>query len=158
MSLMRPAAVVLVVGALIVLTGCDDNGDGASRNSAATTTTSEPAPRLSLQREPNLPPTETGPLRRGSGAASGWTVAQALRHVGGARIHVGGGTVTVRRSTLTCWGAGRPWKKGQKRVWRRFACIAPTFRGAAAGPDALLVIVPRGRKRFSILSARFSRY
>jgi hypothetical protein len=78
--------------------------------------------------------------------------------VGGARIEVEDRLITADSSTVVCWGVGHPSRKHTSRVWRRFSCIAPTFRGAVAGPDALFVLVPLDSKRFVIRQARFSRY
>jgi hypothetical protein len=90
--------------------------------------------------------------------ASAWSAATAMRRVGRATVKVGGRSARVDPSTLVCWGVGAPERAGSKRAWRRFDCIAPTFRGAAAGPDLLFSVEPTGRAAYRIENARFASY
>jgi hypothetical protein len=91
-------------------------------------------------------------------SASAWSAATAMRRVRTARVSVGGRAVKVDPTTLVCWGVGRSQRRGATRLWRRFDCIAPTFRGAAAGPDLLFSVQPTGRARFRIERPRLTSY
>jgi hypothetical protein len=64
----------------------------------------------------------------------------------------------VDPTTVVCWGVGSSERHAMARLWRRFDCIAPTFRGPQAGPDILFVLEPTGPTTFRVLNARFSSY
>jgi hypothetical protein len=66
--------------------------------------------------------------------------------------------MAIDPATVVCWGVGTSERRGGVRAWRRFECIAPTFRGVRAGPDVLFVLQPTGKDTFARLNTRFSRY
>ena len=110
------------------------------------------------------PPTRTerssatvaAPAAGGNGPA--WTEVKARRRVAGSVIHVNGRRFAIDGATVACWGAGPAGIRAAVRVWARFDCVAPTFVGAAAGPDLLFVLVPTGRTSFDVRDARLSQY
>jgi hypothetical protein len=73
-------------------------------------------------------------------------------------LAVDGRRVRIDPTTVVCWGLGPSERRGQRRVWSRFNCIAPTFRGAHAGPDVLFELRPMSAATSKILNARFSSY
>jgi hypothetical protein len=98
------------------------------------------------------------PIPRPPAAAPAWTAATARRLVGKSTITVAGRPVAIDASALVCWRIRRPRARRGAVSGPRFKCIAPTFRGAAAGPDILVVVQPTSRTTFAVLDARFSRY
>jgi hypothetical protein len=158
MSLRRPAAGLIAIGALALGSGCGDGGAEQPQGSSTRLATPTRQAALSVRRRGlGLPPTSRGSSAHAAGPRD-WTVAKARRRLAGTKIRVEGRKIRVVGSTLVCWGAGRPLRTRGTPRWRRFNCIAPTFRGAAAGPDALFVLRPLGRRRFDISGAHFSRY
>jgi hypothetical protein len=89
-----------------------------------------------------------------------WTSDKMMRRLAGRRLRVEGQTVRVDPLTLTCGGVGRAAsRQGGEPAWTRFRCIQPTFpRGSVAGPDAILVVEPTGRRRFAVLSSELTSY
>jgi hypothetical protein len=126
----RAASLVVGVACALVSAGC--SGQGGEQ--AAATSTPQTAP----------------------GAA--WTAAAATGRVGGSTVVAGARRTKIDPTTVVCWGVGTPQHRGSTQVWHRFDCIAPTFRGAQAGPDLLFVLEPTGPRTFRILDARFSSY
>jgi hypothetical protein len=90
--------------------------------------------------------------------AVAWPEAMAVRQARRASLVVDGRQPKVDPASIVCWGVGHSEVRGDTRVWRRFHCIAPTFRGAEAGPDVLFVLRPTGRRTFSIIDERLSSY
>jgi hypothetical protein len=90
--------------------------------------------------------------------AVAWPEAKAVRRARSASLSVEGRRPKVDPASIVCWGMGRGDRRGETRVWRRFRCIAPTFRGAEAGPDILFVLKPTGRQTFAIRNQRLSSY
>jgi hypothetical protein len=91
-------------------------------------------------------------------SAPAWSSATAMRRISGATVSVRGRTVRVDPGTLVCWGVGAHGRHGAIGVWRRFHCIAPTFHGAAAGPDLLFTVVSTGPATYRIEKPRFTSY
>jgi hypothetical protein len=87
-----------------------------------------------------------------------WTASKAVHRVGGGTVTVAGRRAKVDSSAVVCWGVGTPVRRRPARLWQRFDCIAPTFRGAEAGPDILLTLEPTGPTTLRIVKARFSSY
>jgi hypothetical protein len=87
-----------------------------------------------------------------------WPEAKAVRRARTASLTVDGRRPKVDPASIVCWGLGRGDRRGETPVWRRFRCIAPTFRGAEAGPDILFVLQPTGRQTFAIRNQRLSSY
>jgi hypothetical protein len=87
-----------------------------------------------------------------------WSVAKAVRYARRASLVVEGRRRKIDPASVVCWGVGRGDGQGETQVWRRFRCIAPTFRGAHAGPDILFVLEPTGRRTFAVLNQRLSSY
>lgn len=89
-----------------------------------------------------------------------WTHGMVLRQLAGHRLRVGGRTLRIDPQTLTCGGVGRPTSRvGGEPSWTRFRCVQPTFPpGSVAGPDAILVVEPTGRRSFAVTSRRLTRY
>jgi hypothetical protein len=152
---MRPAAGLLAAVAVLFACGCDRGQEQAK--STTTARTSSTSGIYSQPRSLPLPPTQAGASTGRSGPRD-WTVAEAKTRIGRATIVVEHRHVQVSGDTVVCWGVGRALRRGRAHVWRRFGCIAPTFRGPTAGPDAFFVLVPTGRRHFTILHARFSSY
>src|SRR5919199_1496212 len=133
----------LAVGLVVITASAGACGGGGHRDEARPATyrptTSElgdlPATGLSTRR--------SAPRRRA------WSLAQALAEAGGRRIVVDGRGGLIYRATLVCWGAGRPSLRRGVRVWTRFSCLSPTFRGSAVGRDLAFVLLPTGRHRFA---------
>jgi hypothetical protein len=98
--------------------------------------------------------TATTAQRRGPA----WTAATAQRRIGGSTVNAAGRQVKIDPTTVVCWGTGRSERRASARVWSRFDCIAPTFRGAEAGPDLLFVLEPTGATTFRVRNTRFSSY
>jgi hypothetical protein len=90
--------------------------------------------------------------------AVAWSEAKAVRHARGASLMIAGRRPEIDPASIVCWGVGRAERRGESRVWRRFRCIAPTFRGAQAGPDILFVLQPTGRQTFQLRNQRLSSY
>lgn len=99
-----------------------------------------------------------GSIEASTAAGPPWTAAKAVRHARRSTLAVAGRRVKIDPTTVVCWGVGRSERRGGRRVWRRFNCIAPTFRGAHAGPDVLFELRPTSAATWSILKARFSSY
>jgi len=91
-------------------------------------------------------------------SAFAWPQAKAVEHARRARLAVGGRRPTIDPASVVCWGVGPADVHAGTRRWTRFRCIAPTFRGAAAGPDVLFVLRPTGARTFSIEDERLSSY
>jgi hypothetical protein len=87
-----------------------------------------------------------------------WSEAKAVRYARRASLVVERRRPKIDPASVVCWGVGRSDRQGKTRVWRRFKCIAPTFRGAHAGPDILFVLQPTGRRTFAVLNERLSSY
>lgn len=88
-----------------------------------------------------------------------WTQRRLLRRLAHAVVRVEGRRVRLDRSTLTCDGEGAGARHGRHMAWARFTCIQPTFGGReVAGPDAVFVVEPTGRRKIRISGARFTRY
>jgi hypothetical protein len=87
-----------------------------------------------------------------------WTEAQVRRQVSGATIVAAGKRVRIDPTSFACWGDGAARVRRGVRRWRWFTCLAPTFRGAEAGPDVRFVVVPRSTTGFDVLSARLVSY
>jgi hypothetical protein len=134
----RAAFVVLAVAISALAAGCAGGSDEAAAPTSTATTTSSS--------EPNV------------GRGYGWTPAKARRRVGGSWIAVGRTPAKVDPTTVVCWGAGSPERRGTARLWHRFDCLTSTFRGAQAGPDILFTLEPTGPRTFRVLNARFSSY
>jgi hypothetical protein len=136
----RAALAVLAITGSVLTTAC---GDRHAKHAASTSTeTRSDGTRTDV-------PTPSGPA---------WTAAKAVRQARRLRLIVDGRRTKIDPTTLVCWGVGRPQRRGHARVWHRFDCIAPTFRGAHAGPDALFELQPTGDSTSRILNARFSSY
>jgi len=133
------AFIAVAVAGTGLLTGCSDRG---AKETASTS------------RETR----GVGSIEASTTAGPAWTAAKALRHARRSTLAVDGRRVKIDPITVVCWGVGRSERRGQKRVWRRFNCIAPTFRGAHAGPDVLFELRPTSDATSSILNARFSSY
>jgi hypothetical protein len=134
----RAAFVVLAVAIFILAAGCA----GGSEEVAAPTSTA----------------TTTSTSESSVGGDYGWTAATARRRVGGSSVTVGDRPMKVDPTTVVCWGAGSPERRGTARLWHRFDCLTSTFRGAQAGPDILFTLEPTGPTTFRVLNARFSSY
>jgi hypothetical protein len=89
-----------------------------------------------------------------------WTHAKVLDRLHGRRIRVEGRVVRIDRATLTCGGLGRTVRRrGGAPAWSRFRCVQPTFpAGAVAGPDAILIVEPTGRRTFALVERRLTEY
>ena len=50
-------------------------------------------------------------------------------------------------------------RRAGEPAWRRFRCVQPTFpAGGLAGPDAVFVVRPTGRRTFAVSGQRLTRY
>ena len=88
-----------------------------------------------------------------------WTRAAVLRRLDGRRVRVEGRRVRLDASTLTCGGMGRAVRRRGAPAWTRFRCVQPTFpTGQVAGPDAVLEIVPTGRRAFRVAARDLTEY
>ena len=132
----RAAFVVLAVVISALAAGCGSDERAAPPSTRVTTSSSESNPDKGY----------------------GWTAATARRRVGGSSVAVGNRQMKVDPTTVVCWGAGSPERRGTARLWRRFDCLTSTFRGAQAGPDILFTLEPTGPTTFRVLNARFSSY
>jgi hypothetical protein len=91
-------------------------------------------------------------------SAPAWSTATAIRRVGRVGVDVGRRAARLDPTTIVCWGVGAHERRGSTRLWRRFHCIAPTFHGAAAGPDLVFTLLPTGRTTFRVENPRFTSY
>jgi hypothetical protein len=139
-SIGRAALIAVAVAGSALPTGCGDR----SATETVPTSTEVRAGAGSPQAGP-----PTGPA---------WTAAKALRHARRLTPVVDGRRANVDPTTVVCWGVGPSTRRDNARVWRRFNCIAPTFRGARAGPDVLFTLAPTSEATLRILKARFSSY
>ena len=148
MSVPRPLAALPVVFALLLPTACGDGSD---------TPRAKPAPQRSPPATPNATATEPPAAPEDRVA---WTHAQVLRRLDGRRIRVGGRRVPIDGATLTCGGIDRAAARVRgEPAWTRFRCVQPTFpAGSVAGPDAVFVVDPTGRRTFEITERRLTRY
>jgi hypothetical protein len=136
----RAALAVLAIAGSVLTTAC---GDRHAKQAASTSTETRGGDTRTDV------PTPSGPA---------WTAAKAIRQVRRLTLFVDGRRTKIDPTTVVCWGVGRPQRRGDARVWHRFDCIAPTFLGAHAGPDALFALQPTGDSTSRILNARFSSY
>jgi hypothetical protein len=148
----RAVRFALAVGLSLLLApvaACDRSGDPSPRAAGTSTPTRTPA-------EPK-PPATSAPA---PAAGPAWTRAAVMRRLDGRRITVDGRAIRIDRATLVCGGIGRPSHRRRGRlVWVRFRCVQPTFPpGAVAGPDAILVVAPAGRRRLVVLESRLTGY
>jgi len=130
--------------AILLLVGCGD-GSGQRRPAGSPTAVARtPAPSAT-------------PAAR---AATSWPQPKVLRRIAGRRIRVGRAVVQVDPATATCGGVGAPaGRVAGKTAWTRFRCVQPTFpSGVVAGPDAIFIVEPRGRRAFAVTAARFTHY
>jgi hypothetical protein len=127
-TVLRDGCIVLAVAGSLSLVGCGSDRAGGTAGTSAQTT------------------------------AVAWPEAKAVRYARRASLVVDGQRQKIDASTVVCWGVGRGDGHDERRVWRRFRCIAPTFRGAQAGPDVLFVLQPTGRRTFTVLNQRLSSY
>lgn len=83
-----------------------------------------------------------------------------IEQLAGHRLRVAGRTVRIDPQTVTCGGVGRPAsRQGGEPAWTSFRCVQPTFPpGSVAGPDAILIVEPTGRRSFAVTSRRLTRY
>jgi hypothetical protein len=143
------AAVLSLLLALVA--ACDGGGD----TSPGATGTRAPMRTAAAPERPATPmPTPA------AAAGPAWTRDAVMRRLDGRRITVDGRGVRIDRSTLVCGGIGRPSDRRRGRpVWVRFRCVQPTFPpGAVAGPDAILVVAPAGRRRLVVIESRLTGY
>ena len=137
---------VLVLAVLLAIwaAGC---GDGSS------------APRATPEARSDAPARRSRPPRRSQPRVA-WTHAAVLRRIDGRRIRVADRTVRIDRGTVACGGVGRPAARRRgEPAWTRFRCVQPTFPpGSVAGPDAIFVVEPTGRRTLRVTGARLTRY
>jgi hypothetical protein len=142
----------VLLAAVLAALAC--GGDGSARDAAPTRTpdAGEPAP---AERTPE-PTAAPEPARR----AVAWTRAELLRRFAGRRLRVDGRAVRIDRATVTCGGMGAAaGRRGGRPAWTRFRCVQPTFpAGALAGPDAVFVVEPTGRRTFAVTERRLTEY
>jgi hypothetical protein len=136
----RAAFIAVAVVAAVLTTACGDRD--AKRTAPTAKAMTDGAAPASTERP-------SGPA---------WTAAKAIREARTLNLVVERRRTRTDATTIVCWGAGPSERGAHGRVWRRFECIAPTFRGAQAGPDVLFELRPTGDTTSRILNARFSSY
>lgn len=143
-----PAALVVAL-ALVALPAiaCDD-------------ATPRPSPTAAPDSTREAMPAHGTPDPRPEPRRTAWTLRGVLRRLDGRRIPVGERSVRLDRDTIACGGVSRAEPRAHaKPAWTRFRCVQPTFPpGSVAGPDAIFVVEPTGRRTFVVTGARFSRY
>jgi hypothetical protein len=141
----------------LVLVGSGACGDDEPDRPAASR-----APGAARTPDPTASPARADPGATRPGARGGvaWTHARVLARIGGRDIRVEDRTVRLDRATITCGGIGPPaGRRGGEPVWRRFRCVQPTFPpDRVAGPDAIFIVEPTGRRTFAVSGQRFTSY
>jgi hypothetical protein len=145
-----PSLAVLVTILGLLSTACGD--DSPDQRTGSPSARDTPAPST-----PTPTPTATP---EGDRKGVAWTYAKVLERLAGHRLRVDGRRVQIDPQTVTCGGVGRPAsRKGGKPAWTSFRCVQPTFPArSVAGPDAILIVEPTGRRSFAVTSRRLTRY
>jgi hypothetical protein len=119
-------------------------GDGAATGERATTT----------------PSGQDSTRRSARSSRTAWRGDVILSRIHGVVVRVDGRRVRLDAATVTCGGIGRPITRVRSEpAWGRFRCLQPTFpAGTVAGPDAVLVIEPTGRRTFEVVDRWLTRY
>jgi hypothetical protein len=131
---------------------------GVAACGSGTTPRPERTPAQAGSRTPSAAPEAPHPrpdtrVRRGPA----WTLAAVVAHLDGRSIRVAGRRVAIDAATVTCGGEGPARRRAGGLAWSRFRCVQPTFpAGAIAGPDAVFLAEPTGRRTLIVRGARFA--